>query len=680
MTIDRPHQDARASDAPGAPQGRRPCPWRAGCRPARLGPDAQGRAARFVSAQTTEATGLDPQLVPAFSRSRRSPMMYNQLVRFDPDMNPVPELAESWEVSKDGLTWTFKLRQGVKFHDGQEMTSADVKFTFDRLFEKSPGKSDFIAVDKVEPAGRYAVKFVTKEPFAGLLAALGGFWGFIISEAGIKKYGDLNKAALGTGPFMLEDWKVEQQMVLKRHPGYFKKGVPYVDEVVLRIIPDEANIVAALRTGQIQHAFIEDNKNYNLLKDEKTLTGYRSSRLGYDFLNINASRGPLKDVRVRQAISWTVDRAQVLRVAAAGFGRLTAPATAPMKQWQLPEEQWMRYYKPDVDKAKKLMADAGQAGGFTVKLAGDPDVPDHGLGCAGGRRPAQEDRHQRRDRERRVRGVDQAVAGQGLRHDHEHHAGLRRSRHRLLPRASFHQGPELEQLERARAGRPPRGRPPHDGPEEAQGDLRPRADHDSRERAAPLALLGRHHRFHPDLREGLQAAPDDAALRLRGRLARQGPELESRAVGATRRSPYSWPYPGRADGADLPHAPAHPGHGRRADDRRRRDREPGHGGGAEALLRARPAVVRPVRTLARRARPGRSGHLVAHRQARRPAHRRTAAGDARADRARRRVLAGARHRRRHRLRPPPGRGHRQRHAGRRRSSASPFPSSGRARC
>ena len=76
----------------------------------------------FISAQNNEATGLDPQLVPAFSRSRRSPMMYNQLVRFDGDMNPVPELAESWEVSKDGLAWTFKLRQGVKFHDGQEMT------------------------------------------------------------------------------------------------------------------------------------------------------------------------------------------------------------------------------------------------------------------------------------------------------------------------------------------------------------------------------------------------------------------------------------------------------------------------------------------------------------------------------------------------------------------------------
>src|SRR5260370_42466020 len=105
----------------------------------------------------------------------------------------------------------------------------------------------------------------------------------------------------------------------------------------MRTIPDEANIVAALRTGQIHHAFIEDNKNYNLLKEEKTLTGYRSSRLGYDYLNMSANRGPLKDVRVRPAISWAVDRSQGPPGAAAGVRRLTAPATAPLRQRQRPE-------------------------------------------------------------------------------------------------------------------------------------------------------------------------------------------------------------------------------------------------------------------------------------------------------------------------------------------------------
>jgi peptide/nickel transport system substrate-binding protein len=343
-------------------------------RPARAQAARQGGT--LVSAQTSEATGLDPQLVPALSRSRRSPLTYNQLVRFEPDMTPVPELAESWQVSPDGLTWTFKLRQGVKFHDGQEFTSADVKFTFDRLLEKSAsGRSDFSAVDKIEPVGKHAVKFVTKEPFAALVAALGGFWGFIVSEAGVKKHGDLNKAALGTGPFILDDWKVEQQMVFKRNPSYWKKGLPHADELIVRVIPDEANIVAALRTGQIHHAFIEDNKNFTLLKDEKSLTAYRSSRLGYDYLNMSANRGHLKDVRVRQAISWAVDRSQVMRVATAGFGRLTAPATAPMKQWQLPEEVWMKYYKPDVEKAKRLMAEAGVASGFTVKCMVIPTFP-----------------------------------------------------------------------------------------------------------------------------------------------------------------------------------------------------------------------------------------------------------------------------------------------------------------
>ena len=98
----------------------------------------------FISAQTTEATGLDPQLVPALSRSRRSPMMYSQLVRFDADMNVVPELAESWQISPDGLTWTFKLRQGVKFHDGQELTSADVKASYERILNPETGSGLYV--------------------------------------------------------------------------------------------------------------------------------------------------------------------------------------------------------------------------------------------------------------------------------------------------------------------------------------------------------------------------------------------------------------------------------------------------------------------------------------------------------------------------------------------------------
>ena len=498
-----------------------------------LGTLALGRAAvaqtpksggTIISAQNNEATGLDPQLVPAFSRSRRSPLTYSQLVRFDENMAVQPELAESWTLSDDKLTWTFKLRQGVKFHDGQELTSDDVKFTFDRLLEKSAGgKADFTAVDKVEPAGKYQVKFITKEPFAALLAALGGFWAYIVSEAGVTKGGgDLHKTTMGTGPFMLADWKVEQQMVFKKNPNYYKKGLPYVDEVVIRTIPDEANIVAALRTGQIHHAFIEDNKNWNLLKDEKTLTGYRSSRLGYDYLNITATRGPLKDIRVRQAISYAVDRAAVMKVAAAGFGRLTAPATAPMKQWQIPEDQWMKYYKPDIDKAKKLMADAGHANGFTVKLCVIPTFPTMVNGA-----PVVAANLKRIGINAEIENVEYAVwIKRWLAKDFD--MTMNTTPGYADPDTAFFRALHSTKGQNWNSSSPSdldgtaRGGPAHVRPEATQGDLRQGADPDPRERAAPLALLGRSHRFQPELRQGLGPAPHHEPLRVRAGLARQG--------------------------------------------------------------------------------------------------------------------------------------------------------------
>ena len=177
----------RRAQPPRRPQGGRRRPRNARPRPGRARPDAQVRRHASSPPRTTRRPASTRSWCPAFSRSRRSPLTYSQLVRFDENMAIQPELAESWTLSDDKLTWTFKLRQGVKFHDGQELTSDDVKFTFDRLLEKSAGgKADFTALDKVEPAGKYQVKFVTKEPFAALLAALGGFWAYIVSEAGVK--------------------------------------------------------------------------------------------------------------------------------------------------------------------------------------------------------------------------------------------------------------------------------------------------------------------------------------------------------------------------------------------------------------------------------------------------------------------------------------------------------------
>ena len=453
MTIDPGHLDGRRLSRRQLLQDRRARPGRARGRPPRRGPDpAPGGS--LISAQTTEATGLDPAARP---RALAQPALAADVqparaLRRPDDADPRAGRVVGDEQGRPHLDLQAAPGGEVPRRPGDDHRGREVHVRPPlreepgqvRLHRGGQGRAGRQVRGEVRHQG--ALRGPARR--AGRLLGLHHQRGRASRSTAIS-----TRPRSAPGPSCWSTGRSSRSSCSRRTRSYFKKGQPYVDDLVLRVIPDEANIVAALRTGQIQHAFIEDNKNYNLLKDEKTLTGYRSSRLGYDYLNITATRGPLKDVRVRQAISWAVDRSQVLRVAAAGFGRLTAPATAPMKQWQLPEEAWMKYYKPDVERGQEAHGRGRAERRLHRQVHGDPHLPHHGVRGAGDRGPAQAHRHQHGDRERGVRDLDQAVARPRLRHDDEHHAGLRRSRHRVLPRAPLHQGPELEQLERARAGR-----------------------------------------------------------------------------------------------------------------------------------------------------------------------------------------------------------------------------------
>ena len=387
---------------------------------------------------------------------------------------------------------------------------------------------------------------------------------------------------------------------------------------------------------------------------------------------------------MRQAISWAVDRSQVMRVAAAGFGRLTAPATAPMKQWQLPEEQWMKYYKPDVEKAKKLMAEAGAGGRLHREAACViPTFPTMVSGA-----PVIAAQLKRIGITAEIENVEYAVwIKRWLAKDFDMtmntHAGLRRPRHRVLPRAALHQGPELELVERARARRPAGGGPAHDGPQEAQGDLRPGADHDPRERAAPLAVLGRHDRLHPG-----HASRASASTRRRCCTA-------SRASGSTRPRQTERERVARYVVVRL-YSMALTLVGLSVLVFLMLRLVPGtvveQMIGADAIVS--PAMVAELKrffgldqpwwrqygTLDRRPRPGRPRHLVADGQAGGRADPRAAAGDDRADRAGGRLRAAARHPGRHPVRDAarPGRSTTSRASAR--CSGCRSPCSGRARC
>jgi peptide/nickel transport system substrate-binding protein len=332
----------------------------------------------FISAKTTEAPSLDPILEQALSRHRLDPLFYNRLVEWGRDGKIEPSLAESWTTSPDGKTWTFKLRRGVKFHNGRELVADDVKYTYERVLDPnigSGGRGYLTAIDGIEVPDKATVRLHTKQPSASLLAGLAGNWSSIVPREEIEKRGDLRRAAVGTGPFVLQEWVPQSHLKARKNPDYWDKGKPYVDALEIKVIPDEGNIIAQLRTGNVHHALLEDNKNYLLVKDDKRLTSLRTPRLGFDCVNINHGRKPFDDVRVRQALALAVDRNEILQAAASGLGSVTGPLTPAMKPWALPLETFKEWYTPNPERAKKLLADAGFPNGLKTTLKVIPTFP-----------------------------------------------------------------------------------------------------------------------------------------------------------------------------------------------------------------------------------------------------------------------------------------------------------------
>jgi peptide/nickel transport system substrate-binding protein len=172
------------------------------------------RGGTFISAKTTEAPSLDTILEQAASRQRIDVLFYNRLVEWSSEGKLEPALAESWTTSRDGKSWTFKLRRGVKFHTGRELVADDVKFTLERVLDPnvgSGGRGYLMAIEGIETPDKTTVIIHTKTPTASLLAALAGNWQSIVPRDEVEKRGDLRRTAIGTGPFILQEWVPRDQ-------------------------------------------------------------------------------------------------------------------------------------------------------------------------------------------------------------------------------------------------------------------------------------------------------------------------------------------------------------------------------------------------------------------------------------------------------------------------------------
>ena len=324
-------------------------------------PPAGKRGGTLVLARQGEVTNLDPQKVPAFTSQRVFELVYSRLTSLTADLAVQPDLAESWTVSPDGKTYTFKLRP-AKFHNGDPLTSADVKFTFDRILtvDGSVAKSLFTDIDHVDTPNSTTAVFVLKQPNVTILPYMASANASIVSQkVADANQNDLSKkeAAIGSGPFKLAEWVPDNYMLLQANTSYFLQGLPYLDAVRINVVPDQAGIVAALRTGAADMAIIEDARAAQSLRDEQAVTLDAKPSPNYNLLFVNTARKPFDNLKVRQAMSYAIDRQQIVDAVALGEGDVTGPIAPALTQFALPVSQYPSYTR-DVAKAKQLLQDA----------------------------------------------------------------------------------------------------------------------------------------------------------------------------------------------------------------------------------------------------------------------------------------------------------------------------------
>ena len=341
---------------------------------------AQEEGNTLVMARAADATGLDPHTQTAFASFRLLELIYEPLVTLDADLNVVPALAESWEFNDDATQLTLNLRQGVTFHDGSDMTAADVVASFERILDEATAaaaRANYLSIESMDTPDDYTVVFNLSQADVPLLSALATVNAAIVSSDDIEA-GSIGTETNGTGPFVLDEWVPEENTTLSANADWWGEG-PFVDGIDVRIIPDETSILAALRAGTIDFAILNDPLVATLLVDDQTVVLNRAPALAYHVLQLNAAREPLDILEVRQAISCAIDRQEIIDTASFGEGEVTGPLTPPA--FQLPTEELFCYTK-DLDRARELMAAAGMEDGFTLNVIAANAEPPTALGEA----------------------------------------------------------------------------------------------------------------------------------------------------------------------------------------------------------------------------------------------------------------------------------------------------------
>ncbi|MDD4908191.1 MAG: peptide-binding protein [Candidatus Omnitrophica bacterium] len=323
---------------------------------------AQDHGDAIVTGSIGDARTLVPILASDTSSSEITGMIFNGLVKYDKNINLIGDLAEGWDIEDGGLTIVFHLRKNVFWQDGHPFTARDVEYTYQKLIDpavRTPYSGDFERVKSLQVLDDYTIKVTYGEPFSPGLSS----WGMPIMPRHILEKEDLNKTdfsrhPVGTGPYVFKSWKTQEKIELVANKNYFE-GEPYISRYIYRVIPDESTLFLELQTEGVDSTGLSPLQYLRQTDTPFLKERYRKFRLpsfGFTYLGYNLNNEKFKDIRVRQALNYAVDKGEIVRIVLLGLGR---PSTGPFvpDSWAYNKDVASSQYDPE--KAKDLLKEAG---------------------------------------------------------------------------------------------------------------------------------------------------------------------------------------------------------------------------------------------------------------------------------------------------------------------------------